>query len=104
MRRPVNTFGRSASGVRIVITLISGALTSGPKIDDTKRTAITAGADSGRPSRGSGTVRATTATAPSLAGSNLGASLTVSATPISEPAPNAAKKSPAMPELPSNCW
>ena len=39
----VITFGRSASGVRIVITPISGALTSGLKNDDVASAAITTG-------------------------------------------------------------
>ena len=37
----VMTFARSASGVRVVITAISGALTSGPKNDDSASAAIT---------------------------------------------------------------
>src|SRR4029453_16000287 len=96
---PVITLGRSASGVRIVKTPISGAFTSGPKIAPTNSTAITAAAGNGRPSSGIGTVNATSETAPSRIGSNFGTSLTARIAPRSEPAPNAAKKRPAIFEL-----
>src|SRR4029453_17906071 len=68
----VITLARSASGVRVVITPINGALTRGPKNDEVKSTAITPTTGRSSPSSQSGSVRATSETAPSLIGANLG--------------------------------
>ena len=65
----VITFARSASGVRIVMTPISGAFTSGPKNDDAASAVITAGTGRSRESAKIGKVRATKAVAPSRRGS-----------------------------------
>ena len=58
------TFGRSISGVRVVITPISGALTNGPKKDDAKSTAITPPTGRSSPSSQRGSVSATSDIAP----------------------------------------
>ena len=91
----VITFARSACGVRIVITPISGAFTSGPNSDETKSTATTPQAGRWSASSGIGRTRPTSAHAARRIGSNRGTSFTATTLPTTAPAPNAAKKTPA---------
>src|SRR5262245_58663122 len=95
----VITFARSASGVRTVITLISGALTSGPKNDDTASAVITAGTGSSIASANTGIVNASNAVAPSRSGSKRPTIRTATMLPRTAPIPNAAKNAPATLEL-----
>ena len=95
----VITFARSASGVRMVMTPISGALTSGPKIDDAKSASTTPARGSSNASAKIGIVSATNAVAPRRSGSKRVTSRTATTLPSTAPAPNAAKNSPATLEL-----
>ncbi len=98
----VVTVARSASGVRVVITVISGALTSGPKNDDSASAAITPATGSSSASTKTGSVSATNDVAPSRSGSYRPTSFTATMLPATAPMPNAAKKAPATRALPSN--
>ena len=71
----------SASGVRIVITPISGALIMGPKSAEIARARTTPAGCSGRTRNQIGTVIAANATAPSRTGSYLGTRRTASTDP-----------------------
>ncbi len=96
------TFGRSVSGVRVVITPISGALTSGPKKDDAKSTAITPTTGRSSPSSQRGSVSATSDIAPRRTGSWRGTIRIATTLPSTAPAPSAPKNAPATLGLPPN--
>ena len=95
----VITLARTASGVRIVITPISGALTRGPKNDESASATTTAGTGSSIASAKTGRVSATKAVAPSRSGSYRPTSRTATRLPSTAPTPKAAKKTPATREL-----
>ena len=93
-------FGRRSTGVRAVITPITGPFTSGVNSVAVKSAAITPHA--GRPSGSSqsGTVSATIPSAASRSGGKRLTTTTAAMLPITAPAPIAVKKRPAIFESP----
>ena len=95
----VISFGRSASGVRVVISPITGALTSGCGMVETNRAAIVAQSGRSSPSSQIGTDSATIPNAASFSGLNRGINFIARTMPSSAPAPREANSAPATREL-----